>query len=57
MKKAHKKIREYVEKMYKIHYNKARELDLKMKTFGQKIRGRRKTSIHDLCRMTKSNEG
>lgn len=49
-------MREYLEKMYKIHYNKARELDLKMKTLGQKIRGR-KTSIHDLCRITKSSEG
>ena len=43
--------------MYKIHYNKARELDLKIKTFGQKDKGKKKKSIHDLCRMTKSNEG
>ena len=42
MKKVHKKIREYLEKMYEIHYNKARELDLKMKTLGQKAKGKKK---------------
>lgn len=35
-------MREYLEKMYKIHYNKNRKLDLKMKTFGQKAKGKKK---------------